>query len=186
MKLENSILKESLIYCPITGVFKWNKDRPLNHFKHLMAKKVYTTRFAGKIAGYSCKGLNTSYVQIRLFNKLYLAHRLSWFYYYGKWPEYEVDHIDGDGSNNAIWNLRDVCKQINGKNSKRKKNNTSGVNAVYWNKPTLKWIAEGHYTEDGVNKKKYLGSFKDIEDAKSARVEWQNRQGGFTERHGNE
>lgn len=184
MQLSLERLKEALTYCPFTGILKWRETRPSFHFKNVMGFKVYKARFGGKVAGHSCKGLNTRYTQIRLFDKLYLAHRLAWFHYYGKWPSGEVDHKDGDGLNNCIWNLRDTSKIENGKNSQRKRNNTSGVNGVYYHKQINQWIAEGHFTEGGVNKKKYLGCFIDIEDAATARKDWEDSVGGFTERHG--
>lgn len=178
-------IKEALDYDPASGIFRWKEDRPLHHFKNLMAYKVWKTRFSGKVAGYSKqKGLNTEYTTIRVFHKLHMAHRLAWAFSHGKWPDYEVDHLDGNGLNNSISNLRDVPKDINGKNSTKKKNNTSGVNGVYWHKQCLKWCAEGHYTEGGVNKKKYLGLFNTIEDAEAARLRWQDEHGGFSERHG--
>lgn len=180
-----SRLKEALIYNEESGEFVWNKDRPSNHFKNTVAHNVYKTNFAGKVAGHTCKGLNTNYVQIRLFNKLYLAHRLAWFYAYGNWPENGLDHLDGNGTNNALSNLRDIPKDLNGRNSQKKRNNTSGVNGVYLQKQINRWVAEGHYTENGVNKKKYLGCFKNIEDAAKARQDWQDEIGGFTDRHGN-
>ena len=149
-----------------------------------MAYKVWKTRFAGKKAGYVQKGLNTEYISIRVFHKLYLAHRLAWLFHYGVWPEDEVDHIDGNGLNNRIENLRDVPKEVNGKNCRMKKNNTSGVNGVYFHRQSNKWCAEGHYTEEGVNKKKYLGLYDSIESAEKARKEWEISNGNFTDRHG--
>lgn len=178
-------IKEALDYNPETGVFTWKTDRPADHFKNQMAHRVWKTRFSGKVAGYSKqKGVNTNYITIRVFHKLYLAHRLAWAFVHDKWPDYEVDHINGDGLDNSISNLRDVPKEVNGKNSNRKSNNTSGVNGVWWHKQGLKWCAEGHYTEEGVHKKKYLGLFETIEEAEKARLNWQESHGGFSDRHG--
>ena len=46
----------------------------------------------------------------------YYASRLAWFYVYGKWPEYEIDHINGIRSDDRIINLRDVNTKINREN----------------------------------------------------------------------
>ena len=46
------------------------------------------------------------------------------------------------------------------------------------------WVAEAYYTEDGVHKKKTLGSYKNLEDAASARRKWEESEGNFTDRHG--
>lgn len=176
--------REALEYCPISGVVRWKENRPSNHFFNESAYKVYIARFSGKPAGHSIKIGNTSYLQIRIFSKLYLAHRLAWFLYYGVWPSNQVDHLDGNGENNAIWNLRDKPNYLNGRNCRMSKNNTSGVNGVYFHKQTRKWIAEGHYTENGLNKKTYLGVYSLLEDAEKARLDWEELLGGFTERHG--
>lgn len=46
------------------------------------------------------------YIYIALNHKKYLAHRLAWLYVYGAWPLNEIDHINGDRSDNRIENLR--------------------------------------------------------------------------------
>lgn len=185
-ELDHSKLLEALDYDPLTGIFTWRDDRPLSHFKNMSAKKVYLSRFAGKQAGheYRMPKADMTYVQIRLFTKLYLGHRLAVFYVTGKWPSGVIDHINGDGLDNAISNLRDVDNVVNGRNCKRSKNNTSGVNGVYFHGQNKNWVAEAHYTEDGVHKKKTLGSYKNLEDAASARRKWEESEGNFTDRHG--
>lgn len=92
-------------------------------------------------------------------------------------------HEDGDGTNNKLANLRVSDKVNNGKNSKMKSNNTSGVTGVYWNKANSNWVAEGHYTEDGVKRKKSLGSYYELEDAKKAREDWE-KENQYSSRHG--
>jgi len=62
------------------------------------------------------------------FGHNYSAHRMAWAIYYGKWPELEIDHINGDRSDNRIKNLRDVLHIVNvnnrhpGKYSPKKRN----------------------------------------------------------------
>lgn len=184
-ELSHEVLKTALDYDPETGLFTWNYDRPVSHFKNEAAKNAYLGRFANKPAGhiYHNETHDYSYLQIRLFGDLYMGHRLAWFYCHGEWPEI-IDHIDGNGLNNKISNLRDVGSVLNGRNCKLSKNNKSGVNGVWWHNQNNNWVAEGHYTENGVNKKKSLGSYKDLNDAKAARKAWEESVGGFTERHG--
>ena len=68
-------------------------------------------------------------------NKLILLHRLMWETFVGKIPKgYEIDHIDGDRTNNRLDNLRCVTHQENcnnpvtneryKKSNKGKSNNT--------------------------------------------------------------
>lgn len=107
------------------------------------------------------------YVQIIFQRKVYSAHRLIWFYVYGVWPKEEVDHIDGNKSNNKIENLRDVTKSQNQQNRKKTKSNTSGWKGVFLDVRNNKW-----YGKITVNKKKqYLGYFATAHEAHLAYCE---------------
>lgn len=185
-ELTQVILHEALDYNKDTGVFTWKSNRPLSHFKNAHALCAYQGKFSGKVAGYASKygEKDLYYLQIRIKGTLFLGHRLAWFYVEGVWPEKLIDHEDGNGLNNKWENLREATPISNGRNCGLSSNNKSGVNGVYWNKANSKWIAEGHYTEDGVHKKINLGSHLSLEDAEKARLKWQSEQGGFTERHG--
>lgn len=185
MELTQKLLKEALDYDIEEGSFTWRHDRPVEHFPTLSAYKTQTNKLSGKVAGYTstCSD-NLKYIHIGIFGKKYLAHRLAWFYVTGTWPKGIIDHKDGNGLNNSFENLREVDSTLNGRNCALSKNNTSGVNGVYWDKRSSRWIAEGcYYTEDGKIKKKHIGSFSDIQKAKEAREKWQTEQ-GFTDRHG--
>jgi hypothetical protein len=59
------------------------------------------------------------YTQIKINGNLFMAHRLIWFVTYGKFPDNQIDHIDGDKSNNRIENLRDVSQKVNSQNQKK-------------------------------------------------------------------
>lgn len=47
--------------------------------------------------------------------KSYQAHRVVFYLTYGYWPLF-IDHIDGNRTNNAVSNLREVTKQHNAHN----------------------------------------------------------------------
>lgn len=106
------------------------------------------------------------YVRITLGDQFYLAHRLAWFYVYGEMPKGKLDHIDRNRQNNKISNLRLASDSQNVWNAPARKNNKSGFKGVTWNKRNKAWTAEiwKNY------KKTYLGSFKDIEDARKAYI----------------
>lgn len=122
----------------------------------------------------------TQYCYVGVSGKLYLAHRIVWLMRYGEWPENEIDHIDGDGLNNRIENLRDVTKSVNMRNLRMSRNNSSGVNGVYWHNGARKWYAQ---SGDGSGRQKYLGLYNDLADAEQAVREFHESR-GFTERHG--
>jgi hypothetical protein len=83
---------------------------------------------AGDIAG----GLNAlGYWVVGIDHRLYLAHRVVWILTYGKWPEGEIDHIDGNRLNNRIENLRDGSCGVNEQNRKRaRSDSTTGLIGV--------------------------------------------------------
>jgi hypothetical protein len=58
------------------------------------------------------------YIRIRIDGHKYRAHRLAWLYIHGAWPENQIDHINGNRSDNRISNLRDVTRGENIQNQK--------------------------------------------------------------------
>ena len=84
----------------------------------------------------------TKYLQVGINYHTYLLHRVIWIYYYGYLPKDKLtDHIDGDGLNNKINNLRLVDAKESMKNGRRPKNNTSGVCGVIFRHKNKKWEA---------------------------------------------
>lgn len=48
----------------------------------------------------------------------FLSYRVIWLHVYGAWPTGEIDHIDGDPSNDRLENLRDVSARVNCENKR--------------------------------------------------------------------
>lgn len=177
--LTQKILKELLDYDPLTGVFRW-RVRDQKGFKSIRDWKAWTTMFSGGEAG--CLTVNSSgkkYISIRVCKHLYYSHRLAWLYMTGSFPGFQIDHIDGCGTNNIFLNLRDVTSSENHKNHRLGSANTSGFVGVCWHKKANKWEAKIQTGYRHV----YLGLFSDIEDAISARQE-ANVKYGFHANHG--
>lgn len=124
-----------------------------------LIKKIKSTGTkVGSIAG---SLHHTGYVQIGIKGKKYSAHRLIFLYHHGYLPK-EIDHIDGNRSNNLIENLRAATVEQNRHNRKLSKNNTSGIKGVSWHKNAKKWTVNLM-----TNKKlKNFGFYFDIDYAK--------------------
>lgn len=167
----NSVLE----YCPETGVLTW-KHRPENHFKCLGVFKAWNTRFSGKPAG-SPNG--SGYRQVNLDGKVYLAHRVIWTMVHGDLGPNDIDHINGDRSDNRLENIRSVSRTLNLRNSATKSRGAIGVCGV--SRHTLTGKYRAYVGIDG--KQVHLGFFENVDDAIAARAE-ANKAYGFTERHG--
>ena len=102
-----------------------------------------------------------------ILGKSYRIHRLVYLYHFGFIPE-QVDHINGNRSDNRIENLRAATSSQNSQN--RKATGKSGIKGVHWHKQSKKWIASICIKRKNI----HLGSFCLIEDAafaaNSARV----------------
>lgn len=139
-----------LRYSPATGQFTWTRDRR-----------------GGMKAGSAAGTITRSgYVQIHCMGKLYFAHRLAWLFVYGIWPYGVVDHIDGDGTNNRIDNLRDVSRAVNQQNQRRahRSNKSSGLMGAHFDARTRRWMAKISHENRTVN----LGRYDTAEDAHAA------------------
>ena len=124
--LTQEILKEYLDYSPDTGIFIWKKKMPKAHYIKI-----------GDQAGFLCFG----YITIRLLRSNFKAHRLAWFYTFGKWPRALIDHINMNSLDNRICNLREATYSENSQNARAKSTNTSGFKGVYYSKEWRRWFA---------------------------------------------
>lgn len=135
---------------------------------------------AGWIDERSKKNKSTSYIKIEINGSVFYAHRLIWKIVYGCDPDGEIDHIDGNGLNSKIENLRDVSQSVNQRNAKLRINNTSGKMGVSFNKKSGKWVARGSAPRNKT--RPFLGYFLLLDDAIKAREDWEKEQGDFTDR----
>ena len=91
-----SQLSVVLRYEPETGFLFWTDKA----HKSVKNKKAGTPNHLG-------------YIIVLFKNKPYKAHRIAWLLTHGSWPSQMIDHIDGNTSNNALSNLRDVDNKTN-------------------------------------------------------------------------
>ena len=180
---EDTHLIESLEYNPETGEIRW-KVRPESQFKNSTVWKRTNNKHAGTLAGYINNISGIDYLVIKVRQKAYLGHRLAWFLHFGEHPSGLIDHIDGDGTNNRIDNLRIATPSQNARNCKLFSTSSSGTCGVYWVERTKKWRSKGSYRVNGMKINVHLGYFRNKEDAIKARRDWEKTIGDFTERHG--
>jgi hypothetical protein len=125
----------------------------------------FNTRCAGKAAG--CKKTSTGYINIRLNNAIYLAHRLVYVYHHGDCLDGKnIDHIDGNRTNNRIENLRVATTKENTQNRGKQKNNTTGFKGVTYHHKDRKYQAQIHSN----GKMLFLGYYDTPELASAAYV----------------
>lgn len=149
MELTQAYLKECFDYDPETGNLIW-RERPRSHFKTRQAFES-SRRFVGRAAG-ACD----RYRLVHL-GKLYGAHRLVWFWHHGRFPAGEIDHINRDGLDNRIENLRECSRTQNVWCMRSKRQGLRGVYRTSSNR----WQAL--IRVDG--KKRHLGCFDSEKDA---------------------
>jgi hypothetical protein len=174
LAVENKELREDtmLTWDLVRELFDY-KDGQLIWVNDRKANKV-----SGQVAGTVSKD---RYVQIKINNRLYKAHRLIFLWHKGYLPAV-IDHIDRDPLNNKIDNLRECTVSENTCNSKRYSTNTSGFKGVSWNTQMNKWKAE--VTVNGV---RHFGGYYDTpEEANEVTTELRERLHGDFCQHDSE
>lgn len=83
----------------------------------------------------------SGYRTVRIGERSIFLHRIAWAIYYGSWPDFIIDHINGDRSDNRISNLRNASLNQNQHNQGIRKTNSSGVKGVSWCASKHKWLA---------------------------------------------
>lgn len=155
------LLNALLSLDPVTGKLTWRR-RNRDLFANPSRAECWNSKYASKEAFTADKG--NGYRTGRIGKRNYLAHRVVWALQHGKWPDYQIDHINGQRSDNRPANLRDVPESENHRNVGQRVNHASGVTGVYWHKQISKWIA--NIVVDG--KTKYLGAYVDKAEAAEA------------------
>ena len=176
------LLRKLLRYDPETGKLFWLARTPdvfpVTPGRSSDVKcKMWNTRWAGKEAFTADKG--HGYKNGVIFCENYYAHRVIFAIVRGHWPRDCIDHINGDGADNRICNLRAATISENSRNQKLCSTNTSGVVGVTWNKAAGKWAPQ---IQDG-GRNVWLGYFSSKSEAiavrKAAEVEY-----GYHQNHG--
>lgn len=146
-------------YDPDTGALTWTR-RPRSMSANNRAHSVWNANWPGKPA------LNApdrnGYRIGMVCGVMMKSHRVAWMIHYGEVPDV-IDHIDGDGGNNRIANLRNVSRAANMRNQKRRSNNTSSVTGVW--REGNRWAVEIKHNGE----KHWLGRYDTLGEATAVR-----------------
>ena len=180
MRQSPELLRKLLGYDPETGLLWWRVRTPdmfgSSNTSHRTCK-TFNTRYSGKEAFNTDNG--DGYRQGTALGIKQFAHRVAWAIHYGEWPDGQIDHQNGNKSDNRIENIRDVSHHENGRNQKISIANTSGFTGVYWHKRGQRWCARIRHLDRNVN----LGTFSRKGDAIAARKEAEVKY-GYHANHG--
>lgn len=152
-------LKELLEYHPDSGDF----------VRKIGRKGVAAGSIAGTTNSYF------GYIAIYIDGKSYKAHRLAFLYMEGRIPTEEVDHINGDRTDNSWDNLKEVSRKENAHNCAMRKDNTSGIVGIGFHTKRNQWRAR-----IGLE---HIGWFSTKEEAIVARQSHPLNK-NFSDRHG--
>ena len=100
-------------------------------------KKPASRICVGAVAG---SVRSDGYGYVHLLGKRYGLHQVVFAMVHGYIPK-EIDHADGNPSNNRPANLREATRSQNNCNRRMQSNNTSGFKGVYLNKRIGRWHA---------------------------------------------
>jgi hypothetical protein len=140
-EITQAALASAVNYDPVTGVF---------------------TRVGRNIPNAPC-GAQAGYRRLKIHGTRFMAHRMAWLYVYGKLPEGDIDHINGNPGDNAIANLRDVSHRVNMQNRRRSSlKSKTGFLGV--------WMSKGKFVASisHLGKSLKLGRFTTAEEAHEA------------------
>jgi hypothetical protein len=171
------VLDQVLKYDPDTGELRW-RVRPVTLFEQGTSKKKprsaehacnqWNSRWAGQPAA---TRKTDGYQYVHFNHRTELVHRIAHKIMTGEDP-IEIDHIDGNRSNNKWSNLRNGSRSDNFRNLGLRRNNKSGHHGVFFSKRQQRWVASI-----------MLGTFDNKEDAIAARKQAEASL-GFHPNHG--
>jgi len=172
-----TVLRLLLRYEPETGKLFW-KPRARCWFKSKRGHSVWNARYSGTEALAFKNGQGYGMGSVLKCRHM-ISHWAAWAITYGRYPEDNIDHINGDRSDNRLCNIRAVTHAENQRNMKKNHRNKSGQVGVFWLAAPKRWWA---YIGSGETRET-IGYFVNKDDAIAARLKAQAKA-GFHPLHG--
>ena len=138
--------------------------------------KIFNNKKSGNIAGSPFYVGKKKYLRVTMDGESYFAHRVAFAITYGYLPK-EIDHINGNGTDNSIKNLAPASRTSNARNMRLYATNTTGRTGVYRS-------GKSYYAQIKINGKLYhIGCFNDFDLACEARAKAE-KDNNFHVNHG--
>lgn len=147
--LTSERVRELLDYDPETGALRWRVRRGRIS--------------AGSPAGTVDRRPTHNYVVVKIDGRSVGAHRLAWLHYYGAEAPDEIDHVNVDGTDNRIVNLRLADRSDNCCNRRTHATNALGIKGVRLHH---RGVFEARIMRNGIPQS--LGMFSSAAAAKNA------------------
>lgn len=170
------MLRRILRYDAETGKLYWRRRTP-DLFKDGYRTAEgncanWNAHYAGREAFTALDG--HGYLHGNIFHTRQKAHRVAYCLMTGVWPE-NIDHTDGDRTNNKWANIREVTPAQNNMNLAARSSNKSGHTGICWDRARSLWLVTA--------KGKHIGRYSSMDDAVAARSA-ANLAMGFHQNHG--
>jgi hypothetical protein len=171
--------KEELTYDYFDELLNYDKESGKLYWKS--KSSPYSRIIVGEEAGCIRHYKTNSYRIVVLKNTPYFVHRIIWLLVHKKWPDDQIDHIDGNSLNNKIQNLKSASNQENCRNQRKRLNNTTGHPNIYWHTGKKKYSVSLRFN----GKLNHIKDYQTLEEAIIGRdLAWTNYcKNIYSERH---
>ena len=157
------------------------RTRPDHHFVNDVESCRWNAQHSGNVAGHiSTDSSGKSYRRVSIDSHRYFEHNIVWLIVNGVMPVgSEVDHINGDGTDNQIDNLRMTDRVGNNRNRRLFSNNKTGVAGISFCKSRNKYRCTIKNNEGESEFKRFSDFFNAVCWRKSKEIQY-----GYHENHG--